>query len=85
MKKITEETPCKICGCGIVVGNMAQVSKGYVCEECVLKMANSDLVEVDASQPASAAGTNLDHSQRDEDEQNYQRIVGDGILRVSRR
>ena len=50
MEKITVETPCKICGCGIVVGNMAQVAEGYVCEECVFKMANSDLVEIDASQ-----------------------------------
>jgi len=56
MKIINKETPCEICGMGVVVGKMAQVPEGYVCEECVYKMANSDLVEIDASQQAVEGG-----------------------------
>lgn len=43
---ITRETPCEVCGDGIINGKMAQVPEGYVCEFCVQQMAESDLVTV---------------------------------------
>ena len=49
MEIIATQTSCIICKRGIARGKVAQVLDGYVCEECILKMANSDLVEVDTS------------------------------------